>query len=154
MINAKRGWLWRAVDDAGRPRHLGPTPSERPSGEAVLSQTLEGLEMVPCAIVTDRLASYTAAKSRVLPTVDHLRRWRQNNRVENSHQPVRRREHSLQRFKTLRHAARFCLGVQYGLQPVPTRPACALGGQVSHRDAAPLAEWDIITETTAFSAAA
>jgi len=46
-----------------------------------------------------------------LPGADwgsHLRGWRQNNRVENSHQPVRQRERGLQRFKSLRHAARFC----------------------------------------------
>jgi putative transposase len=64
--------------------------------------------MVPRAIVTDRLASYAAAKAAVLPSVAHLRRWRQNNRVEHSHQAVRQRERSLQRFKSLRHAARFC----------------------------------------------
>jgi putative transposase len=69
--------------------------------EALLSQTLEGIRMVPGAIVTDRLASYTAAKAVVLPSVSHLRGWRQNNRVENSHQPVRRRECELQRFKSL-----------------------------------------------------
>src|SRR2546428_12358375 len=64
--------------------------------------------MVPRAIVTDRLASYAAAKAVVMPTVSHLRGWRQNNRVENSHQPVRQRERGLQQFKSLRHAARFC----------------------------------------------
>jgi hypothetical protein len=78
--------------------------------------------------VTDRLASYSAAKAVVLPTVAHLRGWRQKNRVENSHQPVRQRERGLQRFKSLRHAARgallFC--VQYGLQPVSARPPRAL----------------------------
>ena len=47
--------------------------------------------MMPCAIVTDRLASYAAAKAVVMPSVSHLRGWRQNNRVENSHQPVRQR---------------------------------------------------------------
>jgi len=57
------------------------------------------LRMVPRAIVTDRLASHSAAKARVLPTVAHRRRSRQNNRVENSHQPVRRRERGLQRFQ-------------------------------------------------------
>ena len=42
MINGKRGWLWRAVDDAGEVLDILVQPSERPSGEAVLSQTLEG----------------------------------------------------------------------------------------------------------------
>src|SRR5260370_20128384 len=64
--------------------------------------------MAPFAFVTYRLARYAAAKAVVMPTVAHLRGWRQNNRVENSHQPVRQRERGLQRFKSLRHAARFC----------------------------------------------
>jgi putative transposase len=69
---------------------------------------VKGLRMVPRAIVTDRLASYAAAKAVVLPTVAHSCRWRQHNRAENSHQPVRQRERRLQRFKSLRHAASFC----------------------------------------------
>jgi transposase-like protein len=55
-----------------------------------------------------RAVDDAAAKAVVLPTVAHLRGWRQNNRVENSHQPVRQRERRLLRFKSLRHAARFC----------------------------------------------
>ena len=38
---------------------------------------LKGFRMVPCAIVTDRLASYAAAKAVVLPSVSHRRGWRQ-----------------------------------------------------------------------------
>jgi putative transposase len=57
--------------------------------------------MIPRTIVTDRLASYAAAKAGVLPSVSHLRRWRQSNRAENSHQPVRQRARRLQRFKSL-----------------------------------------------------
>lgn len=59
-------------------------------------------------IVTDRLASYAPAKAVVMPSVSHLRGWRQNNRIENSHQSVRQRERGLRRFKSLRHAARYC----------------------------------------------
>src|SRR5262249_16827795 len=66
---------------------------------------LKGRRMVPCAIVTDRLPSYAPAKAVVLSTVSHRRGWRQNNRVEQSHQPVRKRERGLQRFKSMRHAA-------------------------------------------------
>ena len=95
--------------------------------------------MVPCATVTDRLASYAAAKALVMPTVSHLRGWRQNNRVEHSHQPVRQRERGLPRFKSLRHAARFCSVFRTGLQPVSARPPCALGTQLSHGDAPALA---------------
>ena len=93
MINGERGWLWRAVDDAGEV--LDILVQRRRSALAAkrfFRKLLKGLRMVPCAIVTDRLASYAAAKAVVMPTVSHLRGWRQNNRVENSHQPVRQRE--------------------------------------------------------------
>ena len=110
--------------------------------------------MVPRAIVTDRRASYAAAKAAVLPSVAHLRRWRQNNRVENSHQPVRRRERGLQRFKSLRHAARFCS--VFSTVCNQFRPGrCALSAAnfrtVMRRR---WREWDAVSETTAFAAAA
>ena len=95
--------------------------------------------MVPCAIVTDWLASYAAAKAVVMPTVSHLRGWRQNNRVENSHQPVRQRERGLQRFKSLRHAARFCYMFSAVCNQVSVRTPCAVSTQLSHRDALALA---------------
>ena len=104
LIEENRSWLWPAVDDAGEV--LDILVQRRRSALAAtrfFRKLLKGLRMVPGAIVTDRLASYAAAKAVVLPTVSHRRGWRQNNRVENSHQPVRRRE----RFKSLRHAARF-----------------------------------------------
>jgi hypothetical protein len=43
---------------------------------ANLTMPVKGLEMVSCTIVTDRLASYAAAKAVALPTVAYLRRWR------------------------------------------------------------------------------
>ena len=88
MINGERGWIWRAVDDAGEV--LDILVQRRRSARAArrfFRKLLKGLRIVPCAIVTDRLASYAAAKAVVMPTVTHLRGWRQNNRVENSHQP-------------------------------------------------------------------
>jgi putative transposase len=110
MINGERGWLWRAVDDAGEVLDiLVQRRRNALAAKRFFRKLLKGLRMVPCAIVTDRLASYAVAKAVVMPTVSHRRGWRQNNRVENSHQPVRQRERRLQRFKSLRHAARFCV---------------------------------------------
>jgi putative transposase len=40
-------------------------------------------------------------------TCPHEQRQRANNRAENSHQPVRRRERKMQRFKSARSAQRF-----------------------------------------------
>jgi putative transposase len=83
MINSERGWLWRAVDDAGEV--LDILVQRRRSALAArrfFRKLLKGLQMVPSAIVTDRLASDAAAKAVVMPTVCHLRGWR--SRIANS----------------------------------------------------------------------
>ena len=154
-INGERGWLWRAVDDAGEV--LDILVQRRRSARAAtrfLRKLLRGRRMVPRAIVTDRLASYAAAKAVVMRTVSHLRGWRQNNRVENSHQPVRQRERQLRRFKSLRHAARFCsVFTTVCNQFRPGRHALsALNYRTVIRQR--WLEWDVVSETTAFAAAA
>ncbi len=68
---------------------------------------LKGLQYVPRMIVTDKLRSYGAAKREVLPSVEHRQSRYLNNRAEVSHQPTRRRERQMQRFKSARHAQRF-----------------------------------------------
>jgi putative transposase len=49
---------------------------------------LTGLEYVPRVVVTDKLASYGAARRRVLRSVEHRRSRYLNNRAKNSHQPL------------------------------------------------------------------
>jgi putative transposase len=61
----------------------------------------------PKLLVTDKLRSYASAFRRLGLTCRHEQGLRQNNRVENSHQMVRRRERKLQRFKSARSAQRF-----------------------------------------------
>ena len=77
---------------------------------------LKGLQYAPRVIVTDKLRSYSAAKRDVLPTVEHRQSHYLNNRAENSHQPTRRRERQMQRFKSTGHAQRFLAvhGLIYG----------------------------------------
>ena len=48
-----------------------------------------------------------AAKSEIGMTAEHEKGLRKNNRAENSHQPVRRRERKMQRFKSAGSAQRF-----------------------------------------------
>ena len=59
------------------------------------------------AIVTDRLPSYGAALNELELSRYHDFGGRKNNRVENSHQPVRRQERKMQRFKSAGLAQRF-----------------------------------------------
>ena len=58
-------------------------------------------------IITDKLKSYGAARTEVIPSVEHLQQKYQNNRAENSHLPTRLRERVMRRFKSARHAQRF-----------------------------------------------
>ena len=62
-----------------------------------------------------------------------------NNRVENSHQPVRRRERALQRSKSLRHAARFCSVFDTVCNQFRPSRHAFFGTQLSHGDAPALA---------------
>ena len=68
---------------------------------------LRGLRYVPRVIVTDKLRSYGAAKREILPGVEHRQSRYLNHRGEVSHQPTRRRERQMQRFKSARHPQRF-----------------------------------------------
>src|SRR5262249_25498312 len=56
---------------------------------------------------TDKLRSYASAFRRLRLNCPHERGLRANNRAENSHQAVRRRERKMQRFKSARSAQRF-----------------------------------------------
>jgi putative transposase len=68
---------------------------------------LKGLCYVPRVIVTDKLGSYGAAKREILPSVEHRQSRYLNNRCEVSHQPSRRRECHMRRFKSVRQAQQF-----------------------------------------------
>ena len=61
----------------------------------------------PTEITTGRLRSYGAAFSEIGITARHGRGLRKNNRAEVSHQPVRRRERKMRRFKSPGSAQRF-----------------------------------------------
>ena len=107
-IQGKTHYLWRAVDQHGNV--LDILVQSRRSARAAkrfFRKLLKGLQYVPPVIVTDKLRSYAAAKREVLPNVEHRQSRYLNTRAEVSHQPTRRRERQMQRFKSARHAQRF-----------------------------------------------
>ena len=55
---------------------------------------------LPKRIVTDKLRSYGAARRQVMPGVEHRSHKGLNNRAENSHLPLRKRERMMQRFRS------------------------------------------------------
>ena len=62
---------------------------------------------VPRVMITDKLRSYRAAARTIMPGVERRQHKGLNNRAENSHQPTRRRERIMKRFKSPGQAQRF-----------------------------------------------
>jgi putative transposase len=107
-MRGKKCRLWRAVDQDGFV--LDILVQERRNEQAavaILRRALAAAGGAPRVIVTDKLPSYVPAVRRVLPTAEHRRHKRLNNRAENSHLPLRKRERVLQRFKSAEHAQHF-----------------------------------------------
>lgn len=72
-----------------------------------MQKLLKGQGRSPRVIITDKLRSYGAAKRKIMPGVEHRSHKGLNNRAENSHQPIRKRERIMKRFTSARHLQRF-----------------------------------------------
>ena len=96
-INGKQQYVWRAVDQYGNVLDI-LVQSRRNKGAALkfFRKLLTGCTYVPRVLITDKRASYGAAKREVLPSVEHRQSRYLNNRAENSHQPTRKRERVMQ----------------------------------------------------------
>jgi putative transposase len=77
------------------------------AAERFFRKLLKGLQYVPRVIVTDKLRRYAAARREIMPGVEHRQSKYLNNRAAVSHQPTRRRERQMPRFKSARHAQCF-----------------------------------------------
>ncbi len=108
VIGGKRFFLWRAVDDEGEVLDLlVQRRRDKTAAVTFLRKLLKKQGYAPDVIVTDKLRSYGAAKAQIGLSARHKQGLRQNNRAENSHQPTRRRERKMQRFKSPGAAQRF-----------------------------------------------
>ena len=108
VIRRRRHWLWRAVDNEGEVLDF-LVQSKRNSKAALklMRKLLKKHGWAPTRITTDKLKSYHVAFRTLGLTAEHIDEKRANNRAENSHQPVRRRERKQQRFKSPGSAQRF-----------------------------------------------
>jgi putative transposase len=107
-INGETHYLWRAVDQDGNVLDiLVQRRRNKQAATKFFRKLLSGMQYVPRVLITDKLASYGAAKREVLPSVEHRQHKGLNNRAENSHQPTRERERRMRRFKSPGHAQRF-----------------------------------------------
>ena len=106
-INGETHYLWRAVDHEGEVLESFVTKRrDRKAALKFLRKTMKR-HGNPHSLVTDLLRSYGAAM-KVIGNVDKQEtgRWL-NNRAENSHQPFRRRERAMLRFRRTRTLQKF-----------------------------------------------
>ena len=101
--------MYRGVPSTTRVsrRPAGSASARHSGGAAADAQAAKKQGFGPKLLVTDKLRSYGSAFRRLRLTCRHEQGLRKNNRAENSHQAVRRRERKLQRFKSARSAQRF-----------------------------------------------
>ncbi len=101
-IDGRMVYLWRAVDAEGEVLDvLVQSKRNKHAALKLMRKLLKKYAFVPERLVTHDLRSYSAAVR------DHERGQRKNNRAENSHQPTRRRERKMQRFKSAGSAQKF-----------------------------------------------
>ena len=106
-INGEMHYLWRAVDHEGEVLEVFAT--KRRDRRAALKFLKRAMKRYgrPRLIVTDRLRSYRAAMNVIGNAADQTcGRWL-NNRAENSHQPFRRREGAMAKFRDVKTLQKF-----------------------------------------------
>ena len=107
-IGGQKHWLWRAVDHEGEVLDFLVQPRRcARSARRLLRKLLKKQGFAPTRITTDKLKSYAVAIREERLSAVHDQGLRANDRAENSHQPVRRRERKQQRFKSPGSAQRF-----------------------------------------------
>jgi len=106
-INGERHYLWRAVDHEGEVLEAVVTKRRNKKAALKFLRKLMRRYGRPQEIVTDRLPSYRAALRELGGSdIQSTGRWL-NNRVENSHLPLRRRERAMLRFRRMRSLQKF-----------------------------------------------
>jgi putative transposase len=107
-IAGEQHWLWRAVDQNGFVLDvLVQRRRDATAARRLLKKLLKSAVTPPRVMITDKLRSYGAARAKIGLLVEHRQHKGLNNRAENSHQPTRRRERIMKRFKSARQAQRF-----------------------------------------------
>src|SRR4051794_33161592 len=107
-IQGRHMYLWRAVDAEGEVLDLLVQPRrDKAAALKLLRKLIKKQGTAPAVLVTDKLHSYAAARRELGLSARHEQGLRKNNRAENSHQPVRRRERKMQGFASPGSAQRF-----------------------------------------------
>ena len=115
----------------------------------LLIRLLKKAGMPPKRIVTDKLRSYGAAKRDVMPAVEHRPHKGLNNRAENSHLPLRKRERAMQGFRSTGSLQRFIsiFSALRNLFAAPRHRRPALAAHI--RRILTIAHWKAVTTAVA-----
>ncbi|MFN0193255.1 MAG: IS6 family transposase [Aestuariivirga sp.] len=149
-IAGQRMYLWWAVDDEGEV--LAMLVQKRRNKQAalrLLRKLLKRQGIHPETIVTDRLASYSAATHEIDCSDRHRPgRLRENNCAENSHLPIRRRERKQQRFKLQGSAQRFLASYAAVYNTFNVQRHLIRRSTLSHLRTGAMATWVAATAST------
>jgi putative transposase len=100
-ISSQKHWLWRAVDQDGYVLdEIVQTRRDTKAAKRLLRRLLKKQGCPPRRMITDKLGSYAAAQRQIMPAVEHCSHKGLNNRAENPHLPLRRRERAMQGFRS------------------------------------------------------
>ncbi len=106
-INGKSHYLWRAVDHEGEVLEVFATKRrDRKAALKFLKRTMKRYGQAK-AIVTDRFRSYRSAMTMIGNVANQECGRGLNNRAENSHQPLRRRERAMAKFRDIKTLQKF-----------------------------------------------
>jgi putative transposase len=149
-IGGRKYWLWRAVDQDGYIiDEIIQSRRDTKAAKRLLVRLLKRQGLTPKRITTDKLRSYGAAKRDVMSTVEHRSHKGLNNRAENSHLPLRKRERVMQGFRSAGGLQRF-ISVFSAIRNlfVLTQHKRSALTTLIHRIRA-LAQWKAVTGTAA-----
>ncbi|WP_323797260.1 IS6 family transposase [Nisaea sp.] len=106
-INGETHYLWRAVDHEGEVLEVFVTKRRERSAALKFLKCAMKRYGQPNAVVTDRLPPYRAAMNVIGNAKRQECGGRLNNRAENSHQPFRRREEAMSKFRDVKILQKF-----------------------------------------------
>lgn len=108
-IKGKHHYLWRAVNQNGHVLDiLMQSRRNRQAAKRFFRKLLKGLRYAPRVLITDKLKSYAAAKTQIMPGVEHRQHKGLNNRADSR---INRRGNENDRCVVLSHPAKlsaFC----------------------------------------------
>ena len=153
-VNGKLCYLWRAVDHEGEVLEAVVTARRDKAAALKLLKRIMKKYGAPRSIVTDGLRAYSAAMNEIGVAAErHEVGGRLNNRAENSHQPFRRRERAMQRFRSLRTLQKFSsvhaqVHNQFNQERhLVTRPPVSLRNFAANRTWCPSVEGGVLPAT-------